>query len=238
MTLRVPLTLTIIPALTVSVGGQNFAIPRSAIDEIVRANGESRHAGNARRRRGRHDPRPPRSRSRAGRRPRLEERHAGRGAQPGRPSARRRRRLCARGRPDPRSRGAGGQAGRAGGDGDRPLCRHHACRRRQPDPAVRSRPASPRSAASSWRRRSAPRDRRRSPHRRRRGRDAVSCCSAASTARAARFASRVVDRIEEVAGEAIRPGAGQLRVQLGETILPLAGVDGGAAGARRSACSA
>jgi two-component system chemotaxis sensor kinase CheA len=41
MTLRVPLTLTIIPALTVSVAGQNFAIPRSAIDEIVRVNGES-----------------------------------------------------------------------------------------------------------------------------------------------------------------------------------------------------
>jgi two-component system chemotaxis sensor kinase CheA len=41
MTLRVPLTLTIIPALTVSIAGQSFAIPRSAIDEIVRANGES-----------------------------------------------------------------------------------------------------------------------------------------------------------------------------------------------------
>ena len=41
MTLRVPLTLTIIPALTVSVAGQSFAIPRSAIDEIVRANGAS-----------------------------------------------------------------------------------------------------------------------------------------------------------------------------------------------------
>ena len=41
MTLRVPLTLTIIPALTVSIDGQHFAIPRSAIDEIVRANGES-----------------------------------------------------------------------------------------------------------------------------------------------------------------------------------------------------
>ena len=41
MTLRVPLTLTIIPALTVSVSGQHFAIPRAAIDEIVRANGES-----------------------------------------------------------------------------------------------------------------------------------------------------------------------------------------------------
>ncbi|MFC7537451.1 chemotaxis protein CheA [Sphingomonas sp. GCM10030256] len=41
MTLRVPLTLTIIPALTVSIGSQHFAIPRSAIEEIVRANGES-----------------------------------------------------------------------------------------------------------------------------------------------------------------------------------------------------
>jgi two-component system chemotaxis sensor kinase CheA len=41
MTLRVPLTLTIIPALTVSIAGQHFAIPRSAIDEIVRANGSS-----------------------------------------------------------------------------------------------------------------------------------------------------------------------------------------------------
>ncbi len=43
MTLRVPLTLTIIPALTVSIGNQHFAIPRSAIEEIVRANGESVH---------------------------------------------------------------------------------------------------------------------------------------------------------------------------------------------------
>ena len=41
MTLRVPLTLTIIPALTVSIGNQHFAIPRSAIEEIVRANGSS-----------------------------------------------------------------------------------------------------------------------------------------------------------------------------------------------------
>jgi two-component system chemotaxis sensor kinase CheA len=41
MTLRVPLTLTIIPALTVSIGAQHFAIPRSAIEEIVRANGDS-----------------------------------------------------------------------------------------------------------------------------------------------------------------------------------------------------
>jgi len=34
--LRVPLTLTIIPALTISAGGQVFAVPRSAIDEILR----------------------------------------------------------------------------------------------------------------------------------------------------------------------------------------------------------
>jgi two-component system chemotaxis sensor kinase CheA len=39
--LRVPLTLTIIPALTVSIGKQHFAIPRSAIEEIVRVNGSS-----------------------------------------------------------------------------------------------------------------------------------------------------------------------------------------------------
>src|SRR5256885_14199020 len=50
MTLGVPLTLTIIPALTVSIGAHHFAIPRSAIDEIVRANGESvtlEHLGGA-----------------------------------------------------------------------------------------------------------------------------------------------------------------------------------------------
>ena len=50
MTLRVPLTLTIIPALTVSIGNQHFAIPRSAIEEIVRSNGESvtlEHLGGA-----------------------------------------------------------------------------------------------------------------------------------------------------------------------------------------------
>ena len=34
--IRVPLTLTIIPALTVSAGKQIFAVPRSAIDEILR----------------------------------------------------------------------------------------------------------------------------------------------------------------------------------------------------------
>jgi two-component system chemotaxis sensor kinase CheA len=34
--IRVPLTLTIIPALTISAGSQVFALPRSAIDEILR----------------------------------------------------------------------------------------------------------------------------------------------------------------------------------------------------------
>ena len=36
ITLRVPMTLTIIPALIVSCRGQRFAVPRGAIDEIVR----------------------------------------------------------------------------------------------------------------------------------------------------------------------------------------------------------
>ena len=38
LVLRVPLTLTIIPALTVGSAGQCYAIPRAAIDEIVRVN--------------------------------------------------------------------------------------------------------------------------------------------------------------------------------------------------------
>lgn len=37
LTLRVPLTLTIIPALTISAGGSKFALPRSAIEEIIGA---------------------------------------------------------------------------------------------------------------------------------------------------------------------------------------------------------
>jgi two-component system chemotaxis sensor kinase CheA len=45
LTLRVPLTLTIIPALTISSGGQHFAIPRSAIDEIVRIGGQAVRMG-------------------------------------------------------------------------------------------------------------------------------------------------------------------------------------------------
>ncbi|MGZ8305692.1 MAG: chemotaxis protein CheA [Allosphingosinicella sp.] len=39
LTLRVPLTLTIIPALTVVADGQVYAIPRSAIEELVRVKG-------------------------------------------------------------------------------------------------------------------------------------------------------------------------------------------------------
>ena len=74
MTLRVPLTLTIIPALTVSIGSQHFAIPRSAIEEIVRANGEIGHARAHRRRRRRDHPRPPRARSLARRHPRPRKR--------------------------------------------------------------------------------------------------------------------------------------------------------------------
>lgn len=41
LTLKVPLTLTIIPALTVVADGQVYAIPRSAIEEIVRVKGGS-----------------------------------------------------------------------------------------------------------------------------------------------------------------------------------------------------
>jgi two-component system chemotaxis sensor kinase CheA len=40
-TIRVPLTLTIIPALTVSACGQTFAVPRAAIEEILRAGGDA-----------------------------------------------------------------------------------------------------------------------------------------------------------------------------------------------------
>lgn len=50
VTLRVPLTLTIIPALTVSIGEQQFAIPRSCIEEIIEARGgavELSHLGGA-----------------------------------------------------------------------------------------------------------------------------------------------------------------------------------------------
>jgi two-component system chemotaxis sensor kinase CheA len=45
LSMKVPLTLTIIPALTVSAGAHQFAIPRSAIEELVRAGGESARLG-------------------------------------------------------------------------------------------------------------------------------------------------------------------------------------------------
>lgn len=48
--LRVPLTLTIIPALTVSIGEQQFALPRSSVEEIIEARGgavEISHLGGA-----------------------------------------------------------------------------------------------------------------------------------------------------------------------------------------------
>jgi len=45
LTMRVPLTLTIIPALTIACGRHHFAVPRSGIDEIVRANGVSVRVG-------------------------------------------------------------------------------------------------------------------------------------------------------------------------------------------------
>ena len=96
MTLRVPLTLTIIPALTVSIGAQHFAIPRSAIEEIVRANGEFGHARASRRRRRRDDPRPPRARGFACRNPRPRERGRDEGPHFDRAPPGRRRRLCAR----------------------------------------------------------------------------------------------------------------------------------------------
>ena len=41
LTLSVPMTLTIIPALTFAVGAEMFAIPRGAVDEIVRSYGGS-----------------------------------------------------------------------------------------------------------------------------------------------------------------------------------------------------
>ena len=40
MMLNVPLTLSIVPSLTIGVGGQTFAIPRSYVEEIVRASSE------------------------------------------------------------------------------------------------------------------------------------------------------------------------------------------------------
>src|SRR5690606_15332257 len=40
MMLNVPLTLSIVPSLTIGVAGHTFAIPRSYVEEIVRASSE------------------------------------------------------------------------------------------------------------------------------------------------------------------------------------------------------
>ena len=45
LSMKVPLTLTIIPALTVSAGDRQFAIPRSAIDELIRVSSASARLG-------------------------------------------------------------------------------------------------------------------------------------------------------------------------------------------------
>lgn len=45
LSMKVPLTLTIIPALTISVGNSQFAIPRSAIEELIRVNNVSARLG-------------------------------------------------------------------------------------------------------------------------------------------------------------------------------------------------
>ena len=224
MTLRVPLTLTIIPALTVSVAGQNFAIPRSAIDEIVRANGESvtleklGGAGVATIR-GRRVPEvaladvlglksdiPEHERSLVVLRPagadvyalavdRIHD-HEELVVKPAAPAV----------------MATGLYAGTTLADDGSPILLF--------DPAgiaqvggvklemhervsrIADTPASVSAAAT--------------PVLLFRGLDGAR--------RAMRLA--VVDRIEEVPSDSIRPGAGQLRVQLGETILPLAGVNG------------
>ena len=149
MTLRVPLTLTIIPALTVSIG--SASISRSRARRSRRSSAPTAS--------------PSRSSSSAGagvatiRGRRVPEvsladilglesdvaemdrtlivlRPAGGDL------------YALGGRSHPRSRGAGGQARGAGGDGDRHLCGHDAGRRRQSDPAVRCGGPRRRSAAS------------------------------------------------------------------------------------------
>ena len=103
MTLRVPLTLTIIPALTVSIGDQHFAIPaRRDRGDRPRQRLE-RHARTHRRGRDRHDPRPPRSRDQPRRRARARQRDERPRAHAGGDQARRGRIVRARGRPHPRS---------------------------------------------------------------------------------------------------------------------------------------
>ncbi len=225
MTLRVPLTLTIIPALTVSVAGQSFAIPRSAIDEIVRANGasvtlEKLGGAGVATIRGRRVPEialcdvlglesavPEEERSLVVLRPagadvyalavdRIHD-HEELVVKPAAPAI----------------MATGLYAGTTLADDGSPILLF--------DPAGIAKVGGVRLEAHDRAARLAE--------------TAASVTVSDETPvllfrgldggrRAMRLA--IVDRIEEVSAAAIRPGAGQLRVQLGETILPLAGVNG------------
>jgi hypothetical protein len=217
MTLRVPLTLTIIPALTVSIGAQHFAIPRSAIVEIVRANGESVTSTVSA------APASRRSAASAFPKWRLPTCSAckpgpGRGAQPwscsGPPAATSMR--------SPSTRSTTMRSWWSSRPPRRSWRPASMPEPRSPTTAARSccstRPASPRSAESSSRRRSAPRASPKSPPQQLRRR--FPCfCSAASTAAAGRFGWRSSTGSRKCRSSAVKPGAGQLRVQLGEAIL-------------------
>jgi two-component system chemotaxis sensor kinase CheA len=224
LTLRVPLTLTIIPALTVSVAGQSFAIPRSAIDEIVRANGasvtlEKLGGAGVATIRGRRVPEialadvlglksdvPEEERSLVVLRPagadvyalavdRIHD-HEELVVKPAAPAI----------------MATGLYAGTTLADDGSPILLF--------DPAGIAKVGGVRLEAHDRAARIAEKPAAVVPDETQvllfRGLD--------GGRRAMRLA--VVDRIEEVPASAIRPGAGQLRVQLGETILPLAGVNG------------
>ena len=103
MTLRVPLTLTIIPALTVSIGKPAFRhSPRSDRGDRP-GQWHLGHARPYRRRRCRDHPRSPDARNQPGRRARPAQRRRRYRPHPGRAPARRRRSLRAGGRQNPRS---------------------------------------------------------------------------------------------------------------------------------------
>ena len=139
MTLRVPLTLTIIPALSVSIGAPAFR--HSPLGDRGDRPRQWRfsHARATRRRWRRNDPRAPRARGFAFGNPRPRERGRNEAPHFDRAPPGRRRRLCALRRPHPRSRRAGGKARCSRGHGDRSLCRDHAGGRWQPNPLVRPR---------------------------------------------------------------------------------------------------
>ena len=239
MTLRVPLTLTIIPALTVSIGGQHFAIPRSAIEEIVRANGESvtlEQVGGAgvATIRGRRVPevaladilgldsdvdgratarlivlRPAGGDVYALAVDRIHD-HEELVVKPAAPAV----------------MATGLYAGTTLADDGSPILLF--------DPAGLAEVGGVKLEAQERAARIAEGAGGQPPRRRHR-----SSCSAASTAAAGRSAWRSSTASRKSPPSAIRTAAGQLRVQLGEAILPLAGRgDSDAAGATRSACSA